>query len=423
MGIHKIVAAVFIIGGIICFFHCSTLPKDSLFMVQKLDNSEKSRAITDKGIRLYKSELENKEKYEMIEEIKEYFTVALRLDPENQRAEEYVKNIESYISRKVREKIDKANNFLKKKKRTEKEDFQLVLYVQQAYTLEPRNKDVQKLLKEINELSNKLIIKYIEMAQLTRKEIGDNDTIEEKVRVYSECIESINKALLIDAQHPAAKREKKYFMDELSGFFNQQMNDAEKHYKSGDFQGADKKIPLLIEINKALDDRYRKELNDLIYKINLKWASVLFDEKKYSLAEVKIKKAVRIKRTKESEKLKDNIMKKKEKSDFSEGFDDLLSDIDDLIKSKDLINAHKKITYGLENAANSTQTGKLKKREQAFKRELAKLYEEAINYYIEEDFKEAMRLFKVIIAIDKDYKQAQSYYNKAQSKQKLLESY
>jgi hypothetical protein len=69
---------------------------DSLFLINHLDDEEKSAVITDKGIELYRIHLEMEEHYHMLGEIKEYFKVALRFNPENKKAEEY-----RYLSMRV----------------------------------------------------------------------------------------------------------------------------------------------------------------------------------------------------------------------------------------------------------------------------------------------------------------------------------
>lgn len=417
------VMACYIACHITCFIACSTVPEDSLFVVKQLDDSEESKALTEKGVRRYISELEEEEAYEKITEIKEYFIVALRLDPENQRAGDYLKKTESFVSRKVDEKVAKARAFLAKKKRTEKEDFQLAVLVQQAYELEPRNGDVIDLRNGIRELRERLVAQYLEIARLCGKSIGNNDDEEKKTKQYTECMENITMALLIDPGHREAKKEKKVMQDDIAGLFDARVKKAAALYKAGEFQKAEKSLDTLRELDVLLDKRYDGVLKDLYYNINYRWARMLFGEREYAAAEAKIKKAAGIKKTREAAVLMNDIEKQKEKNDFTEGFDDFIAELDGYIKRRDFLRAYDKLAYGLEKAVEPSQRNIIKKRKQTFDEELGKVYEEAVEFYVEENFREAIRLFGIIIDVKENYKQAKSYYHKALSKQRLLDSY
>lgn len=414
----------FLTGIVILFFiSCASVPKDSLFLVNNLDNEEKSKVITEKGIKLYKSELEGQENYQKLSGIKEYFVVALRFNPENEEAEEFLDKINNFIVTKVEEKITIAEKLIKKEKRSEEEDFTLAYAVRKAYELDPKNSDVLRLKKETANLTDELAVQYLKQTESELNKIKEEDKPLDKSKIYLTAYDNCRKALMLEPENKEAILEKQAIESELDVIIKGFLKEASEKLSKNDFKGTGSSLKTCNEINKKLDAKYKEDITVLTYELNYKWASALLSKKDYKGAEAKIKTALRVKRTSEAINLRDKITSLQKDDAFAKSFKKWLDEIDSLITSKDLGTAYDKIQSILGKTNDKNHIKELKTREGKIKNELAGIYESALKFYKEENFKEAIRLLKIIVHIDAKYKQASDYLEKAESRQKLLDSY
>ena len=87
--------------------------------------------------------------------VREYFIVALRYDPDNPRAKQYLDKVDNFKSGLVRAKLKTANTLLAKPKRKEDEDFALIVALQTASAIDPANDSAAKLLKDNSAVSKR----------------------------------------------------------------------------------------------------------------------------------------------------------------------------------------------------------------------------------------------------------------------------
>ena len=99
-----------------------------------------------------------------------------------------------------------------------------------------------------------------------------------------------------------------------------------------------------------------------------------------------------------------------------------LESIDDLINDNQLITAKQRIDY-LSRSANPNQKKQLDAKLNQITAKLDSLYDDAVKDYNNENFKTAIQKFGNIVNINKDYKDASKYYDKAVEKQKTLDSF
>ncbi|MBN2532080.1 MAG: hypothetical protein JXB88_04265 [Spirochaetales bacterium] len=416
---------VFFLTGIavVFFIDCTSLPLDSLFLVNNLDNEEKSNVISEKGIKLYKAELESQENYQKLTEIKEYFIVALRFNPQNEKAEEYLGKINNFAIAKVEEKLVIAQKLFKKEKRSEEEDFTLIYAVRKAYELDPENEEVIRLKKETAGLTEKLAAKYMNQAEAELKKMKEDDSLLSKSKISLNAYDNCVKVLKIDPGNKQAESDKKEIESNLEVIIKGLLKDAKENLAKNDFKGTESFLNACKEINRKLDAGYDGDIAGLSYDLYYKWANTLLAKKDYNGAEAKIKAALRAKRTDEAVALKNKISRITQDTEFANSFKKWLEEIDALIAKKDLIAAYDKIQSILSKTDDKNRIKELKAREEKVRNELAGIYESALKFYKQENYKEAIKLLKLIVHIDAHYQQAGDYLEKAESRQELLDTH
>ena len=85
--------------------HAST--NDS-FLLQKLDDQSKSRALTEAGVEEYDIHLVRQSEFDKIADIRNYFVVALKYDSTNSRAQQYLSIIDDYKNVQLRASLRSA---------------------------------------------------------------------------------------------------------------------------------------------------------------------------------------------------------------------------------------------------------------------------------------------------------------------------
>lgn len=100
------------------------------FLVQKLDDQSKAAALTAAGIDEYQLYLVHKQAFDQVPRIKEYFNVALRFDPTNTQAQQYLVLIDDFKNQKLKANLTNATKVLAKPKRTDDDNYTLLVSLQ-----------------------------------------------------------------------------------------------------------------------------------------------------------------------------------------------------------------------------------------------------------------------------------------------------
>jgi len=414
---------------------CTTFT-NTIFLIQGVDDQTKSRILTETGEALYERELMSRENYEVIPKVEKYFVVALRYDPGNSKAKENLERIEQFKETRLKEKMVKFQDLLNKSDRTEEEDYTFCLLAQQCIYIDPKNPETQRLKDVTSETRTALLKTYRERTEAALAEIKERDfrdSVEKKESIYVIALENINKTLFIDPGNWYAVPKKKTVSEEMGKIFNTRKADVEKTIYESRYEEAEKGIAALSDINTMLDYTYDKEVRDLQYRLNFRWAQSLYEEKQFSLAEAKIDRAIMSESTNEALSLRNQIesdqaevSKKAPVSSSKNGRvasgAKAIKEIEELIYRGDLAAANKLIMSRLGKERDSAIIQRLQELEVTIREWLKWYYDLALAYYRQENFTRAVQLFTLVIEIDEDYEMASDYLDKAKSKQKLIES-
>jgi len=358
-----------------------------------------------------------------IDEIKEYFVVALRFDPASALAKKYLTLVANYKEVRLQASLREATRFAQKPKRTEEETYQLCLAVQKAGRIDPSNAQVQKLVGDTAQARAALVETYLSRAKASLDKTDEKtpDAVREKLSI--EAYQNVSRALAADPQNAAAPNLKATLWAEISGIVARRLESAEKLIASSRFADAKAQVVFLNDINRKLDNSYEADVRAASYLLNYRWARALFDQKEYAQAEVKVDAALAVKRTDEATALKKRISDLRAQTEATLSFEAALQDIDRLIAKGELIAAQRKIDSLAKGATGQAKLASLDDRGEIVRANLKGLYERAVEAYREENFKAAIELLETVVAIDESYEQAADYLDKAQSKQKLLEQF
>ena len=189
---------------------------DATFLVQKLDDQSKSKALTDAGIEEYDVHIVHRQEFDQIEQVKAYFTVALHFDPNNDQAQQYLSLIDNYKNKKVKASITSATRALAKPKRTDDDNYALFVSLQTAARLDPSNPSVQKLMGDTAQDRAKLVDMYIGKSKDALSGVDSKTPDAAREKAYTDSYMYATKALDVDPKNPAAQSQASNTKGELA---------------------------------------------------------------------------------------------------------------------------------------------------------------------------------------------------------------
>ena len=405
----------------IVFLGCSSLG-DS-FLVQKLDNQSKSKALTDAGIEEYDLHIVHHQEFDQIPKVKEYFTTALRFDPTNTQAQQYISLIDNYKNQKLKANLNSATRSLAKPKRTEEDNYALSVSLQTAARIDPANASVQKMLGDTAQDRAKLVDAYLARSKAALSGVDDKTPDAVREKQYIEAYQNANRALTVDPKSSSAQGQVNTVKAELAKSAAARGAAVQKLVGVGKFTDARTQLSALNELNRKMGNVFEADVKKAGYSLNYAWARALYSQKEYATADVKVDAALMVSRTDEAAALKKKIVDLRGKAEGSASFDASLQEIDRLIGSGEMVAAHRKILALTKITTEQQKLDLLDDREGKIMATLKDTYDKGVQAYRDEDFKAAIDQLQTVVGIQVDYEQAGEYLDKARSKQKLLEQF
>jgi hypothetical protein len=403
---------------------------DDAFLVKKLDDQAKAKALTEEGINEYQDELVAKGALEKVSEIREYFAVALRFDPANYRARQYLALVDNFKNSRLRQMLKTANAYLAKQKRKEREDFEMCVAVQTAARLDPSNPEVSKLVRDTSQVQANLIDTYLARSKASVEKANPSTSAAARDALYIDAYRDAGKAAQLDPQNRTAAGQLKSIRTELEKIFTRHAAVTSRLISAGKIDDAKKEIAFLSDLNAKLEGEFNAEIRSAQYSLNYQWARGYFAKKDYAQADAKAATAQYYKKTDEVAALRKRIAdavaqaaKAASAAAREASFDQALHEIDASISSGDLVEAKNRIETEAAATTDQSKLDKLDDRRDKVKSFLKDLYDKAVAAYRSENFKDSIELLQTIVQIDASYEQAADYLDKATAKQKLIEEY
>ncbi len=400
---------------------CTTIG-DS-FLVQNLEDTDKARALTEKGIELYKRDILANENYASIRAVGRYFETALGFDPANRTAREYIARLSGLKDEFVKEKVAIAAKYLKSAKRSETDNYNLCYAVQKAYEADPANADVINLRKTIEPIVSALVKKYNATAAALAKQVTDKDGTAKRERLFLDIHDNYRSALRIKPDDAESMQGMKNAEAEIAGLFTLHMNEARKSIAARSYAKAETEVKALSAINRRLGGQYEDPVNGVTYDLYIAWAKQTVDSKNYESAAVFIDKALVARKTAEAAGLRDAIDKERNKALLATMFGRWIADIDNALANKDYVTAYWKIKDLKGKVTTPAHADAVRYRETRVSAAIPELFKSAVSFYNEEKFVQAIGIFTMLADTDRNNAEVREYLDRAQAKQKVLEAY
>jgi hypothetical protein len=396
---------------------------DSLFLLRRLDDPAKSRAVTEQGIEFYKLSLVSRGEYERVGEVRRYFEVALRYDPGNQKAQAYLDLVDSFRTVETRKRVREAGELLKKSERSREQDYALCVAVACANQLAPGDEEVVSLLNQTAKTRGTLTSFYLQSGREARSQALAVSSSDLREQQYLDAFRSFNRVLAVDPQNRGAQAEKNSILASVQDIAAAHLDGARRLVGKSKFAEAQKEAVLVEELNLRLDHRFDRELEEFEYSLQYKWARSLLERKDYAKALARVDSALAVRKSEEASALKQRILAARRQSVEGMSFEAALAEVDRLIAQEDLPTASQRLEALRRGTRERARLNALEARREKLRGLLPALYEKAVAFYRAEDFQSAAELLAVVLAVDVEYEQAAEYLDKARTKQKLLERY
>jgi hypothetical protein len=402
---------------------CASL-KDNDFLLKNLDDANKAIALTNQGITAYNRDLIEQSAYNKAADVRQYFVVALRYDPDNPKAKQYLDKVDNFKTSLARDKINAADKLLAKPKRTDDENYAIIAALQTAVAIDPSNDAASKLLRENAPVQSSLIDNYIARSKDAQTKAADPALTDSAREVlYIQSYDAVAKASAISPANAIASKQKASIKAELEKRFTAHNAAVAKLTAKAKFDDAKGELGRANAINSKLERVHDDDVALSTYSLYFKWAKALDAKGSFQDANDKLDLAIAAKRSDEALVLKTKLDSKTVLANKDASFDNALPEIDKYLDKGDLLGANKRIVAAARLTKDKSKLDQLDTRRAKIEAGLGDLYNNGVSAYRSENFKTAIEQLSVVVNIDAEYEQASDYLDKAKEKQKLLEQF
>ncbi|MCG8568601.1 MAG: hypothetical protein MJB14_00540 [Spirochaetes bacterium] len=414
------------------------------FLIKKLNKSEKSAALSKKGVNLY-LKMSKEKNYEAVDTVREFFLLALWLDINNIEAIEFLKKTNEFKIYNFRKHYKSADLYYQKLQNM-KEDhpsreqtmFNACFYLQEALHIDSETQLIQELRKELQPTLRYLQNEYLKTGNKLKKDIKKLSDNSEKIKKVFEGYRNYGKALLLEPENKSAKREKQYFEEELVVLMDILYDETVTLIDNEEFDRVNQNINELNSYSKRADNIYKSKIQKVNYLKLVKEAKIYFDKKNLNLAKKRIRSAMAIEKSEEAITLKKEIDKiiaqntayiqaRQTAIANAQEFNKTIEQIDELIVMEEYILAQSQVKSLLETVKQKSYRQELSNYltniNNIINQKLPPLYKKAVEHYNNEEFDAAIDLFNQVMDINPNYENAKNYLDKAIAKKKALESF
>jgi len=407
--------------ALLSLFACASAPDN--FLLTRLDGQAKARALVDEGAQQYRLQLLGRGDLSKVASVREYFTMALRFDPQSILAARYRDLVDNFRAAQFSHALKAAQAVYAVQRRREDEDYAMVLEIQTARRLEPSNAAAARLAGDTESIRQRLVAQYLSKAWTSLGKAAQATSAADRESWDIDAYQSFDKVLQIDPQNGTATGQMESIRNALDKSAAARVDQVNKLIAAGQFENAGDQIALLASTSRKVGGALDGRVAGARYSLDYQWARSLWARKSYVMAEDKVNDALRIFQTDEALALKRKIADLASQAEQQASFDSSLEQIDSLIQQGDLAAAAGRIESLSRRTDDQAKLDQLDVRRQKVRSYLPQMYAAAVTDYRNESFKDAIELLRTIVQIDVDYEQAADYLEKASAKEKLVEQY
>lgn len=388
-----------------------------------IPEKDRAAALASAGADVYRTGVLVDNDMDALKRAHRYLQAALRYDPANQEAARFLALVDDYRANRLEASLTKAQDLAKKQTRNPEEDYQLHVSIRRAATLDPKNEDARRLLKDTEAARAILVKAYLDKSTAAQAALAPETPEPAREKTYIDAFTLVSRATEIEPSHFNAQQAYRELKRDIEEIMRKRIEKLTPLYKDGTFGEARTQIGLLRELDARLGRIFRDRLNDAEYSLYYAWALSNEKKKDWNAAEARALQAQSIKRGSEAAELAKRVAEARLAEERGAGFAAGLKRLDALIAKGDLNNAQRSITSLSKIAAEGAQQRQVDDRRRAMRGALESVYAAGVKAYREERFKDAMSSLRTVVDIDPGYQDAADYLDKAQAKQKLIEQY
>jgi hypothetical protein len=397
---------------------------DNAFLVQNLDDVNKSAALTNQGVAAYNTYLVQQAEYTKAEYVRQFFLVALRYDPDNVKAKQYLDKVDTFKSSLLDAKLKIATTLAAKPKRKESEDYALLVALQSAVAIDPTNEAANKMLKDNAALQASLSDTYLKRSVDSKKKADAKSTPDaDREALYVSAYDDASKAAAVAPANAKAKAQKDSLVGSLDAAFTAHVANEAKLVQGGKYDDANAELGRMNSLNAKLSGKRTPDVQTATYGLYFQWAKALDAKGQILDAGDKLDVALAAKRSPEAVELKKKLSAKAASTNQGAAFDAALPEIDKYIAKGDYLAATKRIDAASKLTKDKAKLDQLDALRQKMKDSVGGIYEAGVAAYRSEDFKTAIDKLTTVVGFNADYEQAADYLSKAKEKQKLLDQF
>jgi hypothetical protein len=355
--------------------------------------------------------------------VRRYFDAALRYDPSNAQARQYLDLVDTYLVTRLKANVKEADRLLAKKTRTRDEEYLMVAAVEKAARLDGQNEDVRRLQRETVGLRESLIKEGLALERATVEKITDKTADDARDRLWIDAYLAVGRVLALDAKNDAALAEQARTRRQVEEAFARRISGVRGLLGELKFTMSKAEIAEMSDLSRRSGGLGDEAVRAAVYELNVRWARWLYDQKEYASADVRVKAALAAQRTSDATALAKRIADAQAKTETGGSFETTLKDIDRLIGAGELVAAQNRLEALERSTMDKAKLAELDARRERIRGFLADLYAQGLAAYRVENFADAIEALETVVRIDVGYEQAAEYLEKARSKQRLLEQY
>lgn len=401
---------------------CASLG-DPFLVVFSVPNKDKAIALTSAGIQVYRTDIVAKGDLAALAKARSLFEAALRYDPSNAEAPRYLVLVDDYRLREYEKTMDSAQALVKKRGRSEDDEYAMHVAIRRAVTLDPRSREAAAMLRETAPGRTALVDKYLARAENATSGLDPAASEAAKERAFIDAFRLVIRAREMEPRDVDAAKAYYDLKSEISAIVKRRIDSLSALYARNAFEDARAQISLLEELDRKIDGIFSEQLLDAKYDLYYKWASYHEGRKEWAQAASRATVAIGLRRSAEAQALLKRVTEVRAAEEKGVTFEAGIRNIDAYIAKGDLVSAQRVIVSLSKSATDPADKKLLEDRRRKVREALAAVYARGVQAYREERFKDAIAALETVTAIDAAYEQAADYLDKARAKQAVLDQY
>ncbi|HMB00384.1 MAG TPA: hypothetical protein VKS21_05290, partial [Spirochaetota bacterium] len=275
------------------------------YLLIKLDNEDRAEALTEKGIDVYNKEIKKKGNYDNTRKIARYFKIALKYDPANKQAQQYLKLARTAKQRGAENYYNKARYYKKKQRKDTQDKFNMLFYLEKALKLNPRYEKARRLKKELKPVYRSLTDYYEKQGGKYYKLFKNTDKTASKEKYAIKAGKNYGRIRLISWDLQAGGRKDKV-VSYMENRFNYKEKQIKADIKKHAFGKAAAGVTELYKFS-TIDESFVKPCRDIDFQLKYTKAKYYHERGKEHAALGNVKAALQIYNNRKARKLKTKI--------------------------------------------------------------------------------------------------------------------